>query len=542
MNGVHAVLRGATSGRVVRTRPGRAFWRGVVAAPGLPDPVRAGLANRLQHSLIRAGYPGDAAALARTATRRISADLPRRDVRAGLVAAELDAGRVPPDLHAVWAAHIEAADVLLARGDRVGAARTLSRALPLGFHRVPHFDRLSSPLAEDPAAFLAPVRHSHALRLLNGHARARPAAPRPAGRPLRLLIATRANANFLDEIRRRYGAHPEVETRFLDLAADPVREPLTRRTDAMIAHLLGADPGYGRAVAAWLGPHLRWADTVLVDWCVSTAVLVTLLDPGDTRVIVRLHSFELFSRWPHLVNLARLDDLVVVAPHMADLARAVLPRLAGEDGPRVSVIPNAMTLDRYRRDKPDAARFTVGLVGVNSVAKDPRWAVRVLGLLRERDPRYRLVLIGAGLDPAASPAVREYDRLLAADLAPWEATGAAVRVGHTTDVPAALREVGVILSSSVRESFHCALVEGAASGAVPVVRDWPFFAGRPHGARTLFPADWVVDTPAEAAARILATTATDAAWRREGRAAAEHAARTWDWSVTAERYDRLLLG
>ena len=54
-----------------------------------------------------------------------------------------------------------------------------------------------------------------------------------------------------------------------------------------------------------------------------------------------------------------------------------------------------------------------------------------------------------------------------------------------------------MLSSSVRESFHMGLVEAVASGALPVVRDWPFFPG---AARTLFPPDWVVDSPAEAAA------------------------------------------
>jgi hypothetical protein len=99
----------------------------------------------------------------------------------------------------------------------------------------------------------------------------------------------------------------------------------------------------------------------------------------------------------------------------------------------------------------------------------------------------------------------------------------------------------VIVSSSVRESFHCGLVEGAASGAVPVVRDWPFFAGRPHGARTVFPADWVVATPEEAADRIRALTATEDVWLAAGAAAAEYAMATWDWSVTQTGYDRLLL-
>ena len=85
----------------------------------------------------------------------------------------------------------------------------------------------------------------------------------------------------------------------------------------------------------------------------------------------------------------------------------------------------------------------------------------------------------------------------------------------TTDVPGALREVGVILSSSVRESFHAALVEGAASRAVPVVRDWPLMR-RWDGPGRLFPADWVAADLDAAAHRVHAATADPDVWRRAG--------------------------
>jgi len=168
--------------------------------------------------------------------------------------------------------------------------------------------------------------------------------------------------------------------------------------------------------------------------------------------------------------------------------------------------------------------------------------VQVLRILRRHDERYRLLLIGGDLDGHRSETGRQYQRRFEADLRELEPSGAVRRFGSTDDVPAALTEVGVILSSSVRESFHCGLVEGAASHAVPVVRDWPFFAGRLHGARTLFPADWIVNTPEQAADRILATTADDEVWRQTGAAAAAHALATWDLSVTGPAYDRLLLG
>jgi glycosyltransferase involved in cell wall biosynthesis len=110
-------------------------------------------------------------------------------------------------------------------------------------------------------------------------------------------------------------------------------------------------------------------------------------------------------------------------------------------------------------------------------------------------------------------------------------------LGHTDDVPTALEQVGVVLSSSVRESFHIGLVEGAASGAVPVVRNWPYF---PDAARSLFPPEWVVDSRQDAARRILETTGSEEKWRQVGREASEHVIDRWDWPTVRQDFERLL--
>jgi glycosyltransferase involved in cell wall biosynthesis len=147
--------------------------------------------------------------------------------------------------------------------------------------------------------------------------------------------------------------------------------------------------------------------------------------------------------------------------------------------------------------------------------------------------------MGSEINPKMGRSAEEYAELLEADIS---ATDAVELAGQVDDVPAALTKVGVILSSSVRESFHCALVEGAASGAIPVVRDWPFFAGRKHSARSLFPTDWVVDTPREAAARILDLTRDEDVWRAAGSTASRAAIERWDWAVTRDGYEELILG
>ncbi|SCL23824.1 Glycosyl transferases group 1 [Micromonospora rhizosphaerae] len=535
------VLRRVTSPAVVRHRAAARLLRGIAAAPVLPTRARVTLAKRLRTGMTRAGWPAAEARAALAAVARTVDHDTRADLLMQEATEELKVGRTPAHLTEAVRAELDAADAAYARGDRAAAARRLHRALRTLFHRVPHFDQLTSPLAGDPAAFLAPLRDSAVGRaLLAPRGRSVPAAPPPTDRPLRLLLMTNGNDHFLREIRDRYADHPGVEFRYLHLADDPVAAPLTRRVDAMVADPVLGGSEYGEQVERWLRPHLEWADTVFVDWAVATAAMVTLVDPGDTRIVLRLHSFEAFSFWPHLIDFTRLDDVVFVSDHLRDLATAVAPELAGAKAPRLHVISNAMDLHAYPLPKDPAARFTLGLVGISAVAKDPRWAIEVLRLLRAEDPRYRLLLVGEGLKTGASEAVRHYQEALDGDLAELEPSGAVVRVGQVSDVPKVLTGIGVILSTSVRESFHCAVVEGAASGAVPVIRDWPFFAGREHGAHSLFPADWVVGTPAEAAARIRAETATEERWLASGKAAAEHAIATWDWTVTRHRFDALL--
>jgi glycosyltransferase involved in cell wall biosynthesis len=528
--------------RVLRTGPGALLWRTVATAPGLPENARFRLATHVADGFRKADRPGEAVLTLSKAADRTHGVCRRAGLLAAAGLLELRRGVVPTGLADVIAAQAACADHRWRKGDGQGAAVSLARAMELAFHRVLHLDRTESPMSDNPETFLAPLSTSKAFAAMTaGAGRDQPAAPPPADRPLRLLFVTRKNVQFLTEIRERYEKNPAVEVRSLDIAMEPSLEGLITSDARMAALRLGADMGFKRTVEECLRPHLDWADTVFIDWCTGPAVLFTAVDPGKARIVVRLHSFETFSRWPFLTDFSRVDDIVFVGAHLRDLAVSVVPGLQRPDAPRLHVIPNAMDLDRFDRPKDDGARFTLGLVGISAVAKDPRWALAVLRLLRAEDERYRLFLIGADVDGSLSPAAREYADEYQREVAALEAMGAVRRLGQLSDVPGALTSVGVILSSSVRESFHCGLVEGAASGAVPVARDWPFFAGKPNGAHTLFPASWLVGTPRGAADRIRVVTASEDVWRVAAKEAADVARTTWGWPVIAREFDNLLL-
>ncbi|MEU6858688.1 glycosyltransferase family 1 protein [Glycomyces sp. NPDC046736] len=539
-----ATARALTARPIMRRDLGAKLWRLPLRAPGVPAGLRVATGRRVAEAMKWANkHTGAAYALALTASK-ISDSKTKAELLYDAASLEYGRGIVSRHTDKAVQALLAHADELQAEEDYLNAAGTLQRAMSLSFHRVAHIDGLSSPLADAPMKFIKPYHASKAMQtVMTPRGRLRPAAPRPTDRPLRLLITTSANANFLHEILDRYRDHPDVEVRFLDMVTQAGLKRVSWADRPIMQERMGGDDEYADQVEGLMRPYLDWADTVFVDWCVGPPAMITTVDPGDTRIIVRLHSYEAFTRWPHLVDWSRVDDLVFVAEHLRGLTTELVPALRGPKAPRTPVVFNATELSSFPREKQADARFNLGLVGVGQVVKDPLWAVEVLRLLREEDERYRLLMIGGDMDRDFSRATKKYRNKMEKELEPLVEAGAVLRLGATDDVAGKLTDVGFILSTSVRESAHLGLMEGTASGAVPVVRDWPYFAGSTYGgARTVFPDGWVVDTPKAAAERILRINITEENWRDCAKLAAEHALSTWDWSKVGKDFDELIFG
>jgi len=242
-------------------------------------------------------------------------------------------------------------------------------------------------------------------------------------------------------------------------------------------------------------------DVVFVDWADEAAAWASVRLPvSGPRLVVRLHSVEALSAAVHVVDWSRVDRLVFVSEFLRRLTHAVAPATRSVD----SVVVGHGVVSAGVGVKSAGAWSTLGMVGWGQVVKDPLFAVEVLALLRARDPQrdWRLRLIGGSLESGARPwdagYIDDLQRIVGEPLV----AGAIEMTGFTDNVNAALEDVGFILSTSLREADPHGVVEGVLSGAVPVVRDWPVVAPW-GGARELFPADWIVQTPEEAADRIL---------------------------------------
>jgi glycosyltransferase involved in cell wall biosynthesis len=406
----------------------------------------------------------------------------------------LKAGEQPRDLDSVVATVLAAADRAQARGDRETANQLLNRAALLLFDRTRHLDGAESPLAANPEFFLAPLRASPAWQAVTAPRGRRENGAANHSGPLKVVAVTDSDQRFLDAaIDAANSADSNLTIRVLNLAQWAERNNLTLPLNPGQQIAARSVSSNNQPWATALTDELADADVVWVDWSQRAAVLVSLLDLAARRVIVRLHSFEAFTVFPQLIDPSRIDAFVVVSPAFKNLMARTVPNLAGADRD-VHVIGNPLA-EFAAHPKSAAAPFTLGMVGWAAPAKDAVWTLDLLAALRADDDRWQLHLIGAEPDDSAyGQAVRQ--RMARPDVA-----DAVTVVGQTDDVPGALADVGVIVSSSTRESFHLGLAEGVASGALPVVRNWPLLA--PYGgAHGLWPDEWIVESIDEAVARI----------------------------------------
>jgi len=366
-----------------------------------------------------------------------------------------------------------------------------SVGLPVILNRTPMHERL---LGSDYPLFASDADAVvDAIRRAAGDASLRASA----GERCRVLAEAHTVANVADHLRRS-----------LDRAfPKPLRAtPTPRRLRVGVASHdfkffgrildhLRALPDVEVRLDRWAGPRgqdiassraLRdWADVIICEWCGPNAVWYSHHRRPGQRLIVRLHRYELDRPWPAAVAIDGVERIVCVSQSYAAYTRAA----TGWPASKILVVPNWVDDEALDRPKLAGSEFNLGFIGMAPARKRLDRALDILESLRRRDPRFGLFVktmmtwdypgiwqrpseqahVGLILDRiGSSPLLRQ--SVVFDDFGP--------------DVGAWLRRVGFILSTSDDESFHLAPAEGMASGAVPMILDWP-------GADTIYDRRWV---------------------------------------------------
>ena len=330
-----------------------------------------------------------------------------------------------------------------------------------------------------------------------------------SGTRLRVVIAGH-DLKFYNTIIQYYQLQPDLEVRVDQWAA------------------LGEhDEAKSRELA-------EWADVIVCEWCGPNAVWYSRHKRRSARLLVRLHRFELDSPYPAQVKIGNVDQVICVSDYYAQLTRQKTGWLAA----KVITVPNALDMLQFDRPKLDGARFHLGMTSMVPRRKRLDLALDVLEELRRDDDRYQL-FVKSGMPwelwwvwQHQEERSHYFDAFRRVQRSPL-LRGAVVFDDGGPDVPAWLRRIGFILSTSDDESFHMAPAEGMASRAVPVIRHWP-------GAETIYDTRWIKETPAEMAASIAALSSPEA-WEA-ARQTAHEQVRAFDLGNVAETLLRLIRG
>jgi glycosyltransferase involved in cell wall biosynthesis len=369
----------------------------------------------------------------------------------------------------------------------------------------------TSAAAESFALDRAAARlRGYLARAVPGAARHGGPSPDPAaGPPLRVVIAGH-DLKFFTALIESFRLEPDLEVRVDQWAA------------------LGEhDEARSRDLAAW-------ADVIICEWCGPNAVWYSRHKQRSARLLVHLHRFELYAPYPEQVKIGNVDQVICVSDHYARLTRQV----TGWPAAKVSTVPNPLEVAQLDRPKLDGARFHLGMISVAESRKRLDLGLDVLEELRRDDDRY-LMLVKSRMPwehwwvwqhpqerSHYSEVFRRVQRSpLLRDAVVFDDAG--------PDVPAWLRRIGFVLSTSDDESFHLAPAEGMASRAVPVIRHWP-------GAETIYDPRWIRPDPQQLAA-LIAALSDPGDWEA-ARQAAYRDVQAFDLPVVAQVWLRLIRG
>lgn len=240
---------------------------------------------------------------------------------------------------------------------------------------------------------------------------------------------------------------------------------------------------------------LEWADVLVAEWALANAVYYSRHKRPHQRLIVRLHLQERGTPYPAEIDYANVERVVFVGEHILRecVDKFAIPRDI------CSVLGNFIDVSRYSLPKLGGAEYTLGIIGTAPARKRLDLALDTLELLARQDDRYCLRVKGAS--PASIPWLwartpeREYYQQVYSRINSGALRHRVIFDPQGNDVHYWLQMVGSILSPSDFESFHMAVSEGAASGAVPAVWSW-------EGASEIYPEFPLVGNPEEAAALI----------------------------------------
>jgi len=199
------------------------------------------------------------------------------------------------------------------------------------------------------------------------------------------------------------------------------------------------------------------------------------------------------------IDLSKVDMFLTVSYFYFELfvKTFTLPR------EKMRLLPNYVEESIYSTEKSEHAKYHIGLIGSLPKRKGLLKALKLLMLLRGKEPRFKLFVMGQQAKDVSwirnNPSEFEYyldcDKLISENN-----LNDAVVYGGFIERSQLYRDIGYVLSLSDDEdrpeSFHLAPAEGVCAGSMGLLLRW-------RGVEYIYPKEFLFDSLEEIASEIL---------------------------------------
>ena len=232
---------------------------------------------------------------------------------------------------------------------------------------------------------------------------------------------------------------------------------------------------------------IDWADIIWLEWCNQTAIIGTNYEGiKSKKVIIRLHSYEIFTDFPKQINWPIVDRLILVAPHIREILKIFIPDI--EKKVKTVIIYNGIDLDSTHWKKMQPG-YNIAWVGFINYKKNPQMTLQILKKLADIDKRYILHVAGSFQDS-------RYKIYLEYMINEMGLQDNIILYGWVDDMDGFWKDKNYLLHTSIHESFGYAIFEAMARGIKPVIHNF-------RGARELYPKNVIFNTIDEAVNKII---------------------------------------
>ena len=217
-------------------------------------------------------------------------------------------------------------------------------------------------------------------------------------------------------------------------------------------------------------------DIAWIEWCDQLAQNATV-SPKLSKLIIRLHSYEMFTDMPGKVDWNKIDKLVFVNPIVRDYCLQkfrIRPDIT-------TVIFNGVDTNKYTIPKEKKYNKKVAYIGYINYKKGPALLLQCFYALWKHDPSFTFHIAGQHQDER----IALYFQKMSNEL-PFHVSFD----GWVDDMPKYFEDKDFVISTSLFESFQYSLAEGMSSGVIPLIHSWP-------GSELLYPDKYVFVSPDE---------------------------------------------